>query len=693
MKRWSMSKITSDHLKRTAFVYVRQSTPGQVCDHLESQRRQYGLVDRAKQLGFKDVIVIDEDQGKSGSGGIERTGFSNLIEEVCSGRAGAVFSLEASRLARNGREWHTLLELSSLLNTLIIDHDGIYDPRQPNDRLLLGMKGTISEMELSTFRQRSQEAIKLKASRGELFAIVPVGYVRIQDNHIEKDSDLRIQKVIALVFQKFREYGSVRQVYIWFQQEGVNFPGLNNGPNGCQAIWEPPSYSQLIKLFKNPIYAGAYAYGRTKTCITIENGKKRVKRGQKKSRKDWNVLIVDHHEGYISWAEYQHNQKVLAENNNMKGSFSKGAARRGESLLTGLLRCGHCGRKLSVHYSGGNGKSIRYICRGSIHNRGLKRCISFGGIGADIAVSESVLEVLNPIGIEACLDAIKELESKKDDRIEQKELSLEQARYEANRIRRQYDAVEPENRLVAGELERRWNAALTAVKKIEDEISSLQQDNHSEIDENDKNDLLTLGKDLYYVWNQASSDYVLKKRIVRTLINEIMVRLEGEKIHLTIHWQGGDHTKLEIAKPRKGQHRCTTDIETGRIIRKLSRMLPDSDIASVLNRLGKRTGKGNTWTLSRVRSFRNDHDIEVYQKGERESRGEINLKETARELQVSPTKVYRMIKEQILPAKQVCPGAPWTIRREDLKLTKVQKAVKGHFPETVGQKQLLLYLQ
>jgi DNA invertase Pin-like site-specific DNA recombinase len=689
-----MSKITSDHIQQKAFVYIRQSTLDQVQNHLESQRRQYALVDRAKVLGFKDVIVIDEDLGKSGSGSSERAGFSRLLDEICQGKVGAVFSLEASRLARNGREWHSLLEICSLLNTLIIDHDGIYDPSQPNDRLLLGMKGTLSEMELSTFRQRSQEAIKLKASRGEHYTIVPVGYIRIQNNRIEKDPDVRVQKAIELVFQKFREYGSARQVLLWFQQEQLDFPGAaNNGPNGCQIRWERPTYSQLIKLFKNPVYAGAYAYGRTKTITKIQNGRKKIKKGVQKPQQDWDVLLIDNHDGYIRWEEYQHNQKILLDNNNMRGCLSKGAARQGQSLLAGLLRCGHCGRKLSVHYSGGSGKSIRYVCRGAMHNQGTKRCISFGGIRVDAAVLESVLKILNPIGIEAALNAIEEFESEIDERIEQKELSLQQARYEADRIRRQYDAVDPANRLVAGELESRLNEALLALNKIEGEISSLREENCGGIDEQTKEEILLLGQELSIVWNHPSSDSALKKRIIRTLIHEIVVYIKGEKIRLIIHWKGGDHTRLETAKPRKGQHLCTTDEQTGEIIKEVSRMMPDSEIASLLNRLGKQTGKGNSWTKSRVSAFRNDHGIAVYQKGEREARGEINLKEAAKELGVSIKLIARIVKDAILPAKQICPGAPWTIRRADLELPEVRRAIQGLLPQPTKQKQLSIFFQ
>jgi DNA invertase Pin-like site-specific DNA recombinase len=397
-----MSKITPEHLARQAVVYIRQSTANQVANNLESKRRQYGLADRARQLGWSDVAIIDNDLGRSG-GGVARPGFEKLLAAICDGRVGAVVSIEASRLARNGRDWHTLLEFCGLVGTLIADEDGVYDPRHPNDRLLLGMKGTMSEMELSVLRQRSLEALKQKARRGELFMTVAIGYVRVGNDSIAKDPDRRIAQAITLVFAKFTDMQSVRQVHLWLRHERIPLPAVTYGAEGRVIEWKLPVYNTILHILTNPIYAGAYAFGRTGSRVSIEAGRKKVVRGFKKERKDWEVLIPNHHEGYLSWADYERNLGLIADNANGKNPMSRGALRRGEALLAGLLRCGHCGRKLHVAYSGKDGNTGRYHCQGGFINHGGDRCISFGGMRIDREVGTEVIERLQPLGIEAAL--------------------------------------------------------------------------------------------------------------------------------------------------------------------------------------------------------------------------------------------------------------------------------------------------
>jgi DNA invertase Pin-like site-specific DNA recombinase len=467
-----MTKVTAEHLARGAFVYVRQSTADQVHNNHESRRRQYGLTDRARALGWSVVEVIDDDLGRSGSG-VSRPGFEKLLAAICEGRVGAVVSIEASRLARNGRDWHTLLEFCGLVGTLIVDEDGIYDPRHPNDRLLLGMKGTMSEMELSIFRQRSLEALKQKARRGELFLTVAVGYVKVTHDRIDKDPDRRIQEALALVFRKFAEMQTVRQVHLWFRHERLSLPAVSYGPDRRHVEWKLPVYNTIHHILTNPIYAGAYVFGRTGSRITIEGGRKRIVRGFRKDRGEWEALILDHHEGYIGWNEFERNQRLIADNANGKSFMSRGSVRRGEALLAGILRCGHCGRKLHVAYSGENGSSGRYHCRGGQINHGTDRCISFGGMRVDRAVGAEVIERLQPFGIEAALAAADMQRLDNAEKRRQVEFALEQARFEAARARRQYDAVDPDNRLVAGELERRWNERLSAVRALEDEYDTL----------------------------------------------------------------------------------------------------------------------------------------------------------------------------------------------------------------------------
>jgi DNA invertase Pin-like site-specific DNA recombinase len=668
-----MTRITPDHLARGAFIYVRQSTSDQVLHNHESRRRQYGLVDRARALGWAAVEVIDDDLGRSGSG-IARPGFEKLLAAICEGRVGAVVSIEASRLARNGRDWHTLLEFCGLVGTLIVDEDGVYDPRHPNDRLLLGMKGTMSEMELSLFRQRSLEALKQKARRGELFLTVAIGYLKTSHDRIEKDPDRRVQEAIMLAFNKFAELQTVRQVHLWMRQERLPLPATEYGPEGRKVIWKLPVYNTLRHLLTNPIYAGAYVFGRTGSRVTIEAGRKRIVRGFRKDRDAWEVLIPDHHEGYIGWAEFERNQRLIADNTNGKSFMSRGSIRRGEALLAGLLRCGHCGRKLHVAYSGENGSSGRYHCRGGQINHGGDRCISFGGMRIDRAVSAEVIERLQPLGIEAAIGAMEARLADNAEKQRQIDLAIEQARYEAARARRQYDAVDPDNRLVAAELEQRWNDRLLAVRAIEDERDALAVSPQTTLTEAERRHLLALGADVEAAWNSPGATPVTRKRIIRTLIEEIMVRVEDDALALVIRWAGGDHTPLRVRKNRAGQHRWGTDADVVELVTVLARQLPDKAIAPILNRAGKTTGRGNGWTRSRVCFLRNHRGIPPYREGERAERGEVTMEEAAGTLNVSEATVRRLIQEEILPAGQHCKGAPWVIQANDLDDVRVKQA-------------------
>ncbi len=650
-----MNKITADHLAHRACVYIRQSTPDQVRHNLESQRLQYALVDRARALGWQDIDVIDDDLGVSGSG-TRRPGFERLLQALCNGQIGAVFSIEASRLARNGRDWHTLLEFCSVVGALLIDAETVYDPRLTNDRLLLGMKGTISEMEVAGFRERAQAALRQKAERGALVRRVPVGYVKGPDDRIEKDPDAGISSTVDLIFRKFAKLGSVRQVFFWLDQQQIQLP-IARGPEAiCEIVWQPARYHAVLSVLKNPLYAGAYAYGRSRTMVRLENGQRRVRRQRQRRREDWAVLILDHHEGYIDWDTYESNQAMIAHNDNARGAAVRGSVKHGEALLAGLLRCGHCGAKLLAQYPGPG--VIRYQCSGYRLNRDRACCVMFGGLRADRLVSEQLLQCLTPLGSEAAIEAIESLQGAGDARIQQKALALEHARYEVIRARRQYDAVDPANRLVAAELERRWNQAMTAEAQIEAELAALRQGRERPLTDAQKRDLLALARDIPALWEDPCSSPEHKKRLLRIALKEIIVTSEGETILFVMHWEGGDHTQLEFPKIRSGRHRYVTDDEIVEVVRKLARVESDARIASILNRNRRRTAHGQSWTAKRICSLRNNHAIPVYSEGERQARDEMFVGEVAVALGVTPTTVLRLIQQKQLPAMQPCVGAP-----------------------------------
>ncbi len=660
-----MTKITAEHLARSAIIYVRQSTPHQVANNLESQRRQYGLVERGRQLGWSDVQVIDDDLGRSG-GGIVRPGFEKLLAAICEGRVGAVLSIEASRLARNGRDWHTLLEFCGLVGTLIVDEDGVYEPRSPNDRLLLGMKGTMSEMELSIFRQRSTEAIKQKARRGELIRTVAIGYLKTDDDRIEKDADRRVQDAIALVFHKFEELQSVRQVLVWMRREQILLPAVLHSYGRQSIEWRAPVYRALHHILTNPVYAGAYAFGRRSARIKIENGRKRITRSLHRSWNDWQVLIKHHHEGYITWTEFEKNQRLISDNANRKSNMGRGSIRRGEALLAGLLRCARCGRKLTVSYSGKGGPTQRYACRGASDQVGASSCISFGGTRIDRTVAQEVLDRLQPLGIEAALAAMNAHAEEDLEKRRQLENALEQARFEATRAHRQYDQVDPDNRLVAGGLERRWNDRLATVRALEEQLAQHDTGPAIRLSLEDRERLLALGRDLSRAWDSASANVETRKKIVRLLIAEIVVDVVADTLALVIHWHGGDHTRLSAKRNRVGQNRWVTDTDVVDLVRILARQMPDEAIAAVLNRSGKSTGRGNSWTRMRVSSLRHNQDIAPYREGERSERGEVTVNEAAAALAVSPSTIRRMISHGMLPAQHHYEGAPWIICLHDL---------------------------
>ena len=660
-----MSKIQKDHLDRAAYVYVRQSSPAQVEQNLESQRRQYGLVERAKTLGWRDIRVIDEDLGRSGSGCVERRGFERLLSEVCQGQAGAVFAIEASRLARNGHDWHRLLEFCQIVDTLIVDHDGVYDPKHPNDRLILGLKGTMSEVELSMFRQRSREAIRQQAQRGEYFTRVAEGYVLGEGGRLEKDPDEQVQRLIGLIFEKFRELGSARQVQLWFRQEEIELP-KRVGKSALGFV--PAAPWTITRILKDPVYAGAYAFGRISQQVVLDNGRKRVLKRRHARPEDWDVLLQGHHEGFISWAEYLKNQETLMHNRNQLGETVRGAARAGKGLLAGLLRCGNCGKKMRVRYCGRSSRKaavVYYQCIASQGQpEGKQLCSLCGGFQVEQAVENAVLASLAPVRMEAFAQAADQLAGTRAQKRRQLELELERARFEAGRCRRQYDAAEPENRLVARTLERRWNEALEKVAALEQALSQLDPLPDA-LSKKEEDDLRELALDLPAMWRHGAAPFDLKKRIVRAVIKEIVVYVEAATLRVLVHWQGGHHTEINLRKRKAGEHRWKTAESTVALIEQLARVLSDRQIAAQLNRMGIKTAKGYGWTRGRVGNFRTDNAIANYVPGERQARGELTIEEAANRLGVSYSTVQRLIKGRQLPARQICAGAPWIILSED----------------------------
>ena len=662
-----MNRITADHLARKAIVYIRQSSEHQVLHNTGSRDWQYGLRTRAQALGWGDVTVIDQDLGLSSGGGVRRPGFEIMLDAVCSREVGIILSVDATRLSRNGREWHTLIEFCGVVGCLLADEHTVCDPRLPTDRMVLGMHGTMSELELANMRRRSIEGRNRKAARGELILAVPAGYQRVGKNRVEMDPDLRVRAAIGLVFRRFDELQSVRQVHLRFRDEGLELPSQPTGEKG-RLRWQLPNYARVHEIPANPVYAGAYAFGRTETQVELRDGRKRTRRRPAGDRSAWQVFIPGRHEGYISQEAWERNQRVIADNSTkMMPSGRRGAVRGGAALLAGLLRCGHCGRKLTVSYSGSRGRVLRYVCRSGTINHNEPKCISIGGLSADEAVGREIVRILEPVGLEAALLAIGNEADAGSEAVRQHEIGLERARCEADRARRQYDAVDPANRQVAGELERRWNERLVAVQAAE---SALEQAREActdlKMDEAEREACLRLGADLEQAWNHEGAAAETRKRILRAALEEIMVWTEERRTRLLLHWRGGDHTELLVARRAAGRHRYSTDAETGSLIEGLARQMPDRTIAALLNRLRRRTGKGNSWKESNVRSFRQKRGIPACRDGERRQRGELTVDEAADVLGIDRQKAYRLVRDGRLSGRQLCRGAPWAISEADV---------------------------
>jgi DNA invertase Pin-like site-specific DNA recombinase len=669
-------KIFPRHTERKAMLYVRQSSPYQVVHNEESRRLQYAMRQRLEQLGFSQVEVIDEDLGRSAAGGVTRTGFEQMVAEVCLGKVGAVAAREVSRFARNSREWQQLVEVCRVVDTLLIDQEMVYDPRRGNDRLLLGLKGTLNEYELELLRLRSWEARQAKARRGELLITPPVGFIKTPDDRLEMDPDRRVQEALRLVFAKFLELGTVRQVLMWFLDQGLSLPTRHHVGTGWETVWRRPAYPMVHRVLTNPEYAGAYAYGKTQTGSHFHDGTTR-KTTRRRPTDQWLALIPEHHEGYIAWDQFQRIQAMIAGNVLRTDLENPGAARRGAALLTGLLRCRRCGRKLTVTYTGRRREVLRYACHRGHLDIGEPKCISFGGTSVDEAVGREVLRVVQPGAVEAALLAGQEQCQQQSQVLDALELDLKAARYAAQRAWKQYDAVDPENRLVADELEKRWNAAMDRVRALEHRMQE-EQACQQQVTPPTPEVFQNLAADLLGVWEHPATDVRLKKRIIRTLIHEVIVDLDSAagQVALVIHWQGGVHTELNLPRRRRGQNSTHTDIRIVEAVRLMAKVCTDDLIANVLNRNGLLTGHKNRWSRQHVISLRSHHEIPIHSPARQEAEGWMNLTEAAALVGVSPKTLRLAAERGQIPFDHPLSDGPWIFNRRNLQGPMIDKLVQ-----------------
>jgi len=665
----SSGKVTASHLARGAVIYVRQSTLEQVNTNLESQRRQYALVDRALELGWQvdNVSVIDDDLGVSGAG-VQRSGFDRLVADVGLGRVGVVLALEVSRLARNNRDWYHLLDLCALVDTLIGDADGLYHPGVFNDRLLLGLKGTMSEVELHLIRSRLNGGLWEAARKGDLRTHLPVGFVYDGDGRISITPDEAIKQAIALIFSKFAELGSARQVAAYFVAEHLPLPHQNLKDG--RTSWRAATFGPVHHVLTNPVYAGVYAYGRSAVERRLDERGRLSKRQVRRPEEEWQVLIEDHHPGFISFATYQANRARLKGNWRGPKGGTSGAVREGSALLQGLLRCGRCGRKMQVSYAS-EANVPRYLCKQAYIFQGTERtCQSLGGMRVDSHVTDVFLAALTPASLGVTLAALEETERSWQTERAQRELLVEQARFEAERAHRQFDQVEPENRLVGRNLERAWEERLATLAQREADLARFISHRPNPLTADERAWLEHAGADLRAVWTAPTTSNRDRKQLLRCLIKEVVVTADRERsvADLTILWVGGAGTRQSIRMYRTGERHNATSEMVLDLVRRLAPHYTDEQIAFFLNRKRLRTGAGNSFTASRVAQLRGRLGIASPTPVAATFEDGLEWKSVdraAEERGVSGDTIRRWARGGFLEARQVMPQAPWRVRIND----------------------------
>lgn len=630
-------KVRPTHLKRDAYLYVRQSTLRQVFENTESTKRQYALRERAVALGWplERVVVIDSDLGQSGASTADRSGFQKLVAEVGMGHVGIVLGLEVSRLARSSSDWYRLLEICALTDTLILDEDGVYDPGHFNDRLLLGLKGTMSEAELHVLRMRLRGGILNKARRGELKTPLPVGFAYGPDGQVVLDPDLSVQQALRLVFTTFWRTGSACGVVRAFAQQGLKFPRrLRTGPHRGELVWGQLEHFRVLQILKNPRYAGAFFFGRTQSRLAVDG-----RYLAQKPPQEWYALVRDAHPGYISWENYEDNLRRLRENAQARGADRRASPpREGPALLQGLAICGICGKRMTVRYHSRRGQAIpEYLCQREGIAHGGPACQRVPGAGLDQAIGNLLVEVVTPLALEVALAVQEELNQRAEEADRLRRQQVERARYEADLARRRYMQVDPDNRLVADALEAEWNQKLRVLAEAQEEYERQRKADRALLDQEQRERILALVTDFPRLWQDPGTSDRDKKRIVRLIIEDVTL-VKGENITAYVRFRGGATKTLTLPAPMCAWQLRQTD---PRVIEEIDRLLEDytdAEVAVILNQQGYRSGWGKSFNRAMVRRLREDYGLKDRFSRLR-ARGLLTLEEMAAALDVSTRSV------------------------------------------------------
>jgi len=677
----------ASHLSRRGLVYVRQSTIAQTRVNTESLERQYELVDRAVALGWprEAVRVIDADLGLSGAEATEREGFKAVVADVALGEVGIVLGIEVSRLARNNADWYQLLDLCSLCDTLIADADGVYDPADYSDRMLLGLKGQMSEAELHLLRGRLTAGIRHKAAKGELRLVLPAGLERGPDGSVVLTPDESQRKVIGEVFRRFEEFGSARQVTLSLIDDGLSLPRRRSGG---RIEWCPASYQPVHGILTNPAYAGAFAYGRSR--VERDGAARGHKRQLRRLEpEEWRVLIKDHHESYISFEQYQANTARLRSNGPVPAGGASKAAREGSALLQGLVRCGRCGHMMQSVYrvSKRSGDSVRYRCqpKADMVNGGVF-CQAMDAGRVDRAVLREILGVLQPAALEVSAQAIAAAQADDADRLAVFVTAVERARFKAERARRQFDAIEPENRLVARNLEAAWESRLVALHHAEAALEAQRERRPPKLSNAELDWLESAGADFEAVLGAPTTTNRDRKELIRILVAEVGLTtdLETRTAAIVIAWRGGAHSTLTVEMQRPGANYRVAAEETVDLVRRLASLYDDTMIATILARQRRTTVSGLPFTRQRVTDLRRANHIPAFSPPSDTTPGHddvVSVNSAATELGVSPETIYRWLASGFIAGEQTTGGAPWRIRIDDAVRAKVtEQAPEGWLP-------------
>ena len=675
-------KIKTTHLERCAYVYVRQSTAAQVQYNKESTDRQYKLTERALRLGWPQpqIKIVDEDLARSGSGTTDRHGFAMMTAEVALGHVGLILSIEVSRVARNNTDWYRLLDLCGVTDTLIGDEDGLYHPGLFNDRLLLGLKGTMAEAELHVIRARLEGGIRNKAARGELRRGLPVGFVwGEEDGEVLFHPDEAAAQAIRCVFEKFSEVGSVRQVWLWLRSQDISFPSSSYS---TEIQWVTPTYTGIHKVLTNPVYAGAYTYGKTHQERYVDQAGHVRKRVRHVPRSKWAVLIRDHHKGFIDWETYEMNQSRIAKNTRPTAHQASGAIREGSALLQGIATCGRCGRHLRVYYQGRHSTPGYYCAANNIANGRGHHCLRVGGVRIDEAVSQAFLNAITPAGIEAALIAEKNIETDHEAAYTQWRLKVERIRYESDRAERRYRSVEPENRLVARSLEADWDKKLGELALAEAELARRMGQRSGPLTDEERTRINALGSDLKRAWEAATTTDRDRKELLHALLEEVNIAVVESTAHVTLRWKGGAVLELNVGLKGRFIPPVRTDEETIDLVRRLAVHYPDAIIAGILNRQGRQTALGDRFTQGKVGNLRRYWKIPRFEPSTRPEEGElVTVAKAAQILGIATSTMHRWLADGFVGGEQLTPGAPWRIRiSKEIRERFVEAAPEGYVP-------------